>query len=199
MAIRADVTLENAGDRAVVRRGHGTDDRESRAARHRVGQQVQAQRVVEKAGDSFLPSSRNERPGIVDTGAGCQDSRGVLVRQRVLTQHGQLAIRSYPGQLAPVVRPQPVGLSARQAELGLPSASMRPLSVPRGVRASPPHARTSSSPSMNGVFPRHSGCSRRSKSRKSPAGITGDASSPSTSRSASNDVLLPEPGSPSGT
>ena len=81
---------------------------------------------------------------------------------------------------------------------GLPSASRRPRNLSNGVRASLLPIRTSSSPSIKSVFPSHSGCAAGSRARKSRA-VTRHASSPSALDSASNDVLLPEPGSPSST
>ena len=91
--------------------------RPTSTARHHVGQHLQALRILEESGDSLLPSCRDERAGI-EAGTGVQNLRDVLVAERIETQHRQTGARGHLGQVASVVRSEPVRLAARQAKTG---------------------------------------------------------------------------------
>ena len=81
---------------------------------------------------------------------------------------------------------------------GRPSLSSRLRIASNGVRTSEVPALTSSSPSMNSVFPCHSGWLLTENVMKSRAVIR-MASSPTSPLSTSKAVDLPAPGSPSRT
>ena len=85
--------------------------RPSTSSSHHAGQEIEGQRVREKAIDTLLTGRCDEILGVVDVRTAIQDPNDVRIRQGVEAKYHHLGVWRYVLQVLPIVRTKPVCLS----------------------------------------------------------------------------------------